>query len=76
MLEEDRERIHHEAQKQTKYMDLSVVRLMFTPYLPGSDGKFTHRLSSVISGPIYDSSEYIFHGLYYGQNEVMFLCLK
>ncbi|XP_055499065.1 nuclear factor NF-kappa-B p105 subunit-like [Leucoraja erinacea] len=55
LQKEDRERIHHEAQKQTKYMDLSVVRLMFTPYLPGSDGKFTHRLSSVISGPIYDS---------------------
>ncbi|XP_041050315.1 nuclear factor NF-kappa-B p105 subunit-like [Carcharodon carcharias] len=55
LSEEDRERIHQEAQKQTKYMDLSVVRLMFTPYLPGSDGKFTRRLSSVISDPIYDS---------------------
>ncbi|XP_078087730.1 nuclear factor NF-kappa-B p105 subunit-like isoform X2 [Mustelus asterias] len=51
----DRERIHQEAQKQTKYMDLSVVRLMFTPYLPGSEGKFTRRLSPVISDPIYDS---------------------
>ncbi|XP_051870516.1 nuclear factor NF-kappa-B p105 subunit-like [Pristis pectinata] len=55
LQKEDRERIHQEAQKQTKYMDLSVVRLMFTPYLSGSDGKFTHRLSSVISDPIYDS---------------------
>ncbi|XP_078405874.1 uncharacterized protein LOC144685340 [Cetorhinus maximus] len=55
LQKEDRERIHQEAQKQTKYMDLSVVRLMFTPYLPGSDGKFTRRLSSVISDPIYDS---------------------
>ncbi|XP_072924097.1 nuclear factor NF-kappa-B p105 subunit-like isoform X2 [Hemitrygon akajei] len=57
LQKEDRERIHQEAQKQTKYMDLSVVRLMFTPYLPGSDGKFTHRLSSVISDPIYDSND-------------------
>ncbi|XP_072369089.1 nuclear factor NF-kappa-B p105 subunit-like [Scyliorhinus torazame] len=55
LQKEDRERIHREAQKQTKYMDLSVIRLMFTPYLPGSDGKFTRRLSSVISDPIYDS---------------------
>ncbi|XP_067852430.1 nuclear factor NF-kappa-B p105 subunit-like isoform X2 [Heptranchias perlo] len=55
LQKEDRERIHREAQKQAKYMDLSVVRLMFTPYLPGSDGKFTRRLSSVISEPIYDS---------------------
>ncbi|XP_067899628.1 nuclear factor NF-kappa-B p105 subunit-like isoform X3 [Heterodontus francisci] len=54
-LQKDRERIYQEAQKQTKYMDLSVVRLMFTPYIPGSDGKFTRRLSSVISDPIYDS---------------------
>ncbi|XP_072120560.1 nuclear factor NF-kappa-B p105 subunit-like isoform X3 [Mobula birostris] len=57
LQKEDRERIHQEAQKQTKYMDLSVVRLMFTPYLPGSDGNFTHRLSSVISDPIYDSND-------------------
>ncbi|XP_069754753.1 nuclear factor NF-kappa-B p105 subunit-like isoform X2 [Narcine bancroftii] len=55
LQKEDKERIHREAQNQTKYMDLSVVRLMFTPYLSGSDGKFTHRLSSVISDPIYDS---------------------
>uniref|UniRef100_UPI00398EC8F8 nuclear factor NF-kappa-B p105 subunit-like n=1 Tax=Pristiophorus japonicus TaxID=55135 RepID=UPI00398EC8F8 len=55
LRKEDKERIHQEAQKQTKYMDLSVVRLMFTPYLPGSDGNFTRRLSSVISDPIYDS---------------------
>ncbi|XP_043559624.1 nuclear factor NF-kappa-B p105 subunit-like isoform X1 [Chiloscyllium plagiosum] len=55
LKKEDRERIRQQAQKQTKYMDLSVVRLMFTPYLPGSDGKFTRTLSSVMSDPIFDS---------------------
>lgn len=38
-------------------MDLSVVRLMFTAFLPDSDGGFSRRLEPVVSEPIYDSSE-------------------
>uniref|UniRef100_A0A4W3GNT8 RHD domain-containing protein n=1 Tax=Callorhinchus milii TaxID=7868 RepID=A0A4W3GNT8_CALMI len=52
---EDREKIHINAQKQAKCMDLSVVRLMFTPYLLGNDDKLMCRLSPAISDPIYDS---------------------
>ncbi|XP_077387998.1 nuclear factor NF-kappa-B p105 subunit isoform X2 [Festucalex cinctus] len=40
---------------QAKEMDLSVVRLMFTAFLPDSDGAFTRPLQPVLSHPIYDS---------------------
>uniref|UniRef100_A0A3Q2XCG0 Nuclear factor kappa B subunit 1 n=1 Tax=Hippocampus comes TaxID=109280 RepID=A0A3Q2XCG0_HIPCM len=40
---------------QAKEMDLSVVRLMFTAFLPDSDGAFTRPLHPVLSHPIYDS---------------------
>ncbi|KAK9518504.1 hypothetical protein VZT92_023810 [Zoarces viviparus] len=43
------------ASLQAKEMDLSVVRLMFTAFLPNSDGGFTRRLEPVVSDPIYDS---------------------
>ncbi|XP_035273580.1 nuclear factor NF-kappa-B p105 subunit-like isoform X1 [Anguilla anguilla] len=43
------------AVAQAKEMDLSVVRLMFTAFLPDGDGGFTRRLDPVISDPIYDS---------------------
>ncbi|XP_028815594.1 nuclear factor NF-kappa-B p105 subunit [Denticeps clupeoides] len=43
------------AHSQSKEMDLSVVRLMFTAFLPDSDGGYTRRLDAVISEPIYDS---------------------
>uniref|UniRef100_A0A674BSW6 Nuclear factor of kappa light polypeptide gene enhancer in B-cells 1 n=1 Tax=Salmo trutta TaxID=8032 RepID=A0A674BSW6_SALTR len=43
------------ATKQAKEMDLSVVRLMFTAFLPDSDGGFSRRLDPVISDPIFDS---------------------
>ncbi|XP_036069889.1 nuclear factor NF-kappa-B p105 subunit [Oryzias melastigma] len=43
------------AASQAKEMDLSVVRLMFTAFLPDSDGGFTRRLEPVVSEPIYDS---------------------
>ncbi|KAI5623109.1 BICD family-like cargo adapter 1 isoform X3 [Silurus asotus] len=43
------------AANQAKEMDLSVVRLMFTAFLPDSEGGFTRRLEPVISEPIYDS---------------------
>ena len=46
------------ASHQAKEMDLSVVRLMFTAFLPDSDGGFSRRLEPVVSEPIYDSSEY------------------
>ncbi|XP_061580816.1 nuclear factor NF-kappa-B p105 subunit [Cololabis saira] len=43
------------AANQAKDMDLSVVRLMFTAFLPDSDGGFSRRLEPVVSEPIYDS---------------------
>uniref|UniRef100_A0A8C6KA98 Nuclear factor kappa B subunit 1 n=1 Tax=Nothobranchius furzeri TaxID=105023 RepID=A0A8C6KA98_NOTFU len=43
------------AANQAKEMDLSVVRLMFTAFLPDSDGGFSRRLEPVVSEPIYDS---------------------
>ncbi|XP_023646915.2 nuclear factor NF-kappa-B p105 subunit isoform X1 [Paramormyrops kingsleyae] len=43
------------AASQAKEMDLSVVRLMFTAFLPDSDGGYSRRLDPVISDPIYDS---------------------
>uniref|UniRef100_A0A672GI49 Nuclear factor of kappa light polypeptide gene enhancer in B-cells 1 n=1 Tax=Salarias fasciatus TaxID=181472 RepID=A0A672GI49_SALFA len=43
------------ASLQAKDMDLSVVRLMFTAFLPDSDGGFSRRLEPVVSEPIYDS---------------------
>lgn len=45
------------AAAQAKEMDLSVVRLMFTAFLPDSDGGFSRRLEPVVSEPIFDSSE-------------------
>lgn len=49
--------INSAATQQAKEMDLSVVRLMFTAFLPDSDGGFSRRLEPVVSEPIYDSSE-------------------
>ncbi|XP_061747876.1 nuclear factor NF-kappa-B p105 subunit isoform X2 [Nerophis ophidion] len=43
------------ASLQAKEMDLSVVRLMFTAFLPDSDGAYTRRLDPVVSEAIYDS---------------------
>uniref|UniRef100_A0A3P8ZGZ1 RHD domain-containing protein n=1 Tax=Esox lucius TaxID=8010 RepID=A0A3P8ZGZ1_ESOLU len=43
------------ASHQAKDMDLSVVRLMFTAFLPDSDGGFSRRLDPVMSDPIFDS---------------------
>uniref|UniRef100_A0A8B9K9A5 Nuclear factor of kappa light polypeptide gene enhancer in B-cells 1 n=1 Tax=Astyanax mexicanus TaxID=7994 RepID=A0A8B9K9A5_ASTMX len=43
------------ASHQAKDMDLSVVRLMFTAFLPDGEGGYTRRLDPVISEPIYDS---------------------
>uniref|UniRef100_A0AAQ6AQD9 RHD domain-containing protein n=1 Tax=Amphiprion ocellaris TaxID=80972 RepID=A0AAQ6AQD9_AMPOC len=47
--------IYCAASLQAKEMDLSVVRLMFTAFLPDSDGGFSRRLEPVVSEPIYDS---------------------
>ncbi|KFU93771.1 Nuclear factor NF-kappa-B p105 subunit, partial [Chaetura pelagica] len=55
LTEQEREIIHQAAVQQTKEMDLSVVRLMFTAFLPDSNGSFTRRLDPVISDAIYDS---------------------
>uniref|UniRef100_A0A8C5CRX5 RHD domain-containing protein n=1 Tax=Gadus morhua TaxID=8049 RepID=A0A8C5CRX5_GADMO len=51
----DRWPIRLAASHQSKDMDLSVVRLMFTAFLPNSDGGFSRRLDPVVSDPIYDS---------------------
>ncbi|XP_069878449.1 nuclear factor NF-kappa-B p105 subunit isoform X1 [Dipodomys merriami] len=51
----EKELIRQAALQQTKEMDLSVVRLMFTAFLPDSTGSFTRRLEPVISDAIYDS---------------------
>uniref|UniRef100_H0YZJ3 Nuclear factor NF-kappa-B p105 subunit n=1 Tax=Taeniopygia guttata TaxID=59729 RepID=H0YZJ3_TAEGU len=55
LTERERELIRQAAIQQTKDMDLSVVRLMFTAFLPDSNGSFTRRLDPVISDAIYDS---------------------
>uniref|UniRef100_Q04861-2 Isoform 2 of Nuclear factor NF-kappa-B p105 subunit n=1 Tax=Gallus gallus TaxID=9031 RepID=Q04861-2 len=55
LTEREREIIRQAAVQQTKEMDLSVVRLMFTAFLPDSNGGFTRRLDPVISDAIYDS---------------------
>uniref|UniRef100_A0A7M4FYL2 Nuclear factor NF-kappa-B p105 subunit n=1 Tax=Crocodylus porosus TaxID=8502 RepID=A0A7M4FYL2_CROPO len=55
LSDREKEVIRQAALQQTKEMDLSVVRLMFTAFLPDSNGCFTRRLDPVISDPIYDS---------------------
>uniref|UniRef100_A0A8C5SI17 Nuclear factor kappa B subunit 1 n=1 Tax=Laticauda laticaudata TaxID=8630 RepID=A0A8C5SI17_LATLA len=55
LTERERDIIRQAAHQQTKEMDLSVVRLMFTAFLPDSTGSFTRRLQPVLSDPIYDS---------------------
>lgn len=55
LTEREKEIIRQAAAQQTKEMDLSVVRLMFTAFLPDSTGSFTRRLEPVVSDPIYDS---------------------
>uniref|UniRef100_A0A8C4HK99 RHD domain-containing protein n=1 Tax=Dicentrarchus labrax TaxID=13489 RepID=A0A8C4HK99_DICLA len=54
-LQGERSVISSAAALQAKEMDLSVVRLMFTAFLPDSDGGFSRRLEPVVSEPIYDS---------------------
>ncbi|XP_069387549.1 nuclear factor NF-kappa-B p105 subunit isoform X1 [Paralichthys olivaceus] len=53
--EHQRSVISSAASLQAKEMDLSVVRLLFTAFLPDSDGGFSRRLEPVVSEPIYDS---------------------
>lgn len=57
VLDREKEIIRQAALQQTKEMDLSVVRLMFTAFLPDSTGSFTRPLEPVVSDAIYDSSE-------------------
>lgn len=57
VVDREKEIIRQAALQQTKEMDLSVVRLMFTAFLPDSTGSFTRRLEPVVSDAIYDSSE-------------------
>ncbi|XP_056422435.1 nuclear factor NF-kappa-B p105 subunit isoform X2 [Hyla sarda] len=53
--EREKDLIRQAAYQQSKDIDLSVVRLMFTAFLPDSNGGFTRRLEPVISVPIFDS---------------------
>ncbi|XP_054997664.1 nuclear factor NF-kappa-B p105 subunit isoform X2 [Sorex araneus] len=55
LTDSEKEVIRQAALQQTKEMDLSVVRLMFTAFLPDSTGSFTRRLEPVVSDAIYDS---------------------
>ncbi|KAI4897514.1 hypothetical protein NFI96_015906, partial [Prochilodus magdalenae] len=55
LTEHHKSLINIAASHQAKDMDLSVVRLMFTAFLPDGEGGFTRRLDPVISEPIYDS---------------------
>lgn len=55
LSDQQRSVIGSAASLQAKEMDLSVVRLMFTAFLPDSDGGFSRRLEPVVSEPIYDS---------------------
>ncbi|XP_052005863.1 nuclear factor NF-kappa-B p105 subunit isoform X1 [Xyrauchen texanus] len=55
LADHERILISSAAAHQAKEMDLSVVRLMFTAFLPDSDGGFSRRLDPVISQPIFDS---------------------
>ncbi|XP_023848156.1 nuclear factor NF-kappa-B p105 subunit isoform X1 [Salvelinus sp. IW2-2015] len=55
LTDHQRNLISSAASYQAKEMDLSVVRLMFTAFLPDSDGGFSRRLDPVISDPIFDS---------------------
>ncbi|XP_044537564.1 nuclear factor NF-kappa-B p105 subunit [Gracilinanus agilis] len=55
LTDREKELIRQAAVQQTKEMDLSVVRLMFTAFLPDSTGSFTRRLEPVVSDAIYDS---------------------
>uniref|UniRef100_A0A671UCD9 Nuclear factor kappa B subunit 1 n=1 Tax=Sparus aurata TaxID=8175 RepID=A0A671UCD9_SPAAU len=55
LTDHQRSIISSAAALQAKEMDLSVVRLMFTAFLPDSDGGFSRRLEPAVSEPIYDS---------------------
>ncbi|XP_028272683.1 nuclear factor NF-kappa-B p105 subunit [Parambassis ranga] len=55
LTDHQRSLISSAAALQAKEMDLSVVRLMFTAFLPDSDGGYSRRLEPVVSEPIYDS---------------------
>ncbi|XP_075854879.1 nuclear factor NF-kappa-B p105 subunit isoform X2 [Microcebus murinus] len=55
LTDREKELVRQAALQQTKEMDLSVVRLMFTAFLPDSTGSFTRRLEPVVSDAIYDS---------------------
>ncbi|XP_007897340.2 nuclear factor NF-kappa-B p100 subunit isoform X1 [Callorhinchus milii] len=53
--DEKLQQLKKESENLAKTMDLSVVRLQFTAYLPDSTGLYTLELKPVISDPIFDS---------------------
>ncbi|XP_075466819.1 nuclear factor NF-kappa-B p100 subunit isoform X2 [Ascaphus truei] len=55
IAELEEKKIEQEVKELKKAMDLSIVRLRFTAYLPDSTGAYTLPLKPVISEPIHDS---------------------
>ncbi|XP_078284401.1 nuclear factor NF-kappa-B p100 subunit-like [Rhinoraja longicauda] len=52
---QEQQNLKQESEQLAKEMDLSVVRLRFTAFLPDSQGMYTLPLPPVISDPIFDS---------------------
>ncbi|XP_038639209.1 nuclear factor NF-kappa-B p100 subunit [Scyliorhinus canicula] len=52
---QEMQQFRQESEQLAKEMDLSVVRLQFTAYLPDSEGMYTLPLEPIISDPIFDS---------------------
>ncbi|XP_041032206.1 nuclear factor NF-kappa-B p100 subunit-like [Carcharodon carcharias] len=55
MSAQEIQQFRQESEQSAKEMDLSVVRLQFTAYLPDSEGMYTLPLEPVVSDPIFDS---------------------
>ncbi|XP_051897529.1 nuclear factor NF-kappa-B p100 subunit [Pristis pectinata] len=55
LSQQELQHLRQESEQLAKEMDLSVVRLQFTAYLPDGEGMYTLPLEPVISDPIFDS---------------------
>ena len=60
----ERDAAKREADKVSKGMNLSVVRLCFQAYLPDDHGYFRIPLDPVFSQKVYDSSKYGFNHIF------------
>ncbi|XP_072347980.1 nuclear factor NF-kappa-B p100 subunit isoform X2 [Scyliorhinus torazame] len=52
---QEMQQFRQESEHLAKEMDLSVVRLQFTAYLPDGEGLYTLPLEPIVSDPIFDS---------------------